>query len=367
MTTPSKKSLHTSRFRRGLMVVIAAGPLTLSACGSSTPSGAAAGSSTSSASSAAGSVGAAPSPAAPTAPGSGASVSAAPSSAAPSSAAPGSAGSAIPDTTAIISAITADPALSATLPDNFKPGTILKVGSNVQSPPNNFYAADGTTVVGFEKDLITAVAAQLGLKVTYSDMAFDSLITSLASGRIDVTIAGMNDNKTRQQKITFVDYFNSGITIMVQKDNPSTIKSSGDLCGKSIAVVTGTSQEEFAATTTADCTKAGKAAVKVIATDSDSQNQTQLRTGRVAAIINDLPSAVYISRTAGGGKYFQVVDQPPVNGAPYGIGVSKANTKLSAAIEASLQKLIAGGQYAAILKAWQVQSGALTKATINGG
>ena len=367
MTTPSKKSLHTSRFHRGLMVAIAAGSLTLSACGSSTPSGAAAGSSTSSASSAAGSVGAAPSPAAPTAPGSGAPVSAAPSSAAPSSAVPGSAGSAIPDTTAIISAITADPALSATLPDNFKPGAILKVGSNVQSPPNNFYAADGTTVVGFEKDLITAVAAQLGLKVSYSDMAFDSLITSLASGRIDVTIAGMNDNKTRQQKITFVDYFNSGITIMVQKDNPSTIKSSGDLCGKSIAVVTGTSQEEFAAATTADCTKAGKAAVKVIATDSDSQNQTQLRTGRVAAIINDLPSAVYISRTAGGGKYFQVVDQPPVNGAPYGIGVSKANTKLSAAIEASLQKLIAGGQYAAILKAWQVQSGALTKATINGG
>lgn len=367
MTTPSKQSLHTSRFRRGLMVAIAAGSLTLSACGSSTPSGAAAGSSTSSASSAAGSVGAAPSPAAPTAPGSDAPVSAAPSSAAPSSAVPGSAGSAIPDTTVIISAITADPALSATLPDNFKPGAILKVGSNVQSPPNNFYAADGTTVVGFEKDLITAVAAQLGLKVGYSDMAFDSLITSLASGRIDVTIAGMNDNKTRQQKITFVDYFNSGITIMVQKDNPSTIKSSGDLCGKSIAVVTGTSQEEFAATTTADCTKAGKAAVKVIATDSDSQNQTQLRTGRVAAIINDLPSAVYISRTAGNGKYFQVVDQPPVNGAPYGIGVSKANAKLSAAIQASLQKLIAGGQYAAILKAWQVQSGALTKATINGG
>jgi polar amino acid transport system substrate-binding protein len=237
----------------------------------------------------------------------------------------------------------------------------------VQSPPNNFYAADGTTVVGFEKDLITAVAAQLGLKVTYSDMAFDSLITSLASGRIDATIAGMNDNKTRQQKIDFVDYFNSGITIMVQKGNPAGINSSSDLCGKSIAVVTGTSQEDFASEQTAACAKAGKPAVQVSATDSDSQNQTQLRTGRVAAIINDLPSAVYISRTAGDGKYFQVVNQPPVNGAPYGIGVSKANAALSKAMDASLQKLIDGGQYGAILKAWQVQSGALTKATINGG
>lgn len=93
------------------------------------------------------------------------------------------------------------------------------------------------------------------------------------------------------------------------------------------------------------------------ATDSDSQNQTQLRTGRVAAILNDLPSAVYISRTAGDGKYFQVVNQPPVDGAPYGIGVRKTNSALTGAIQGSLQKLIANGQYGAILKAWQVQSG----------
>ena len=152
---------------------------------------------------------------------------------------------------------------------------------------------------------------------------------------IDVTIAGMNDNKTRQAKINFVDYFNSGITIMVQKGNPTSIKSSDDLCGKSIAVVTGTSQEDFAAGQSATCTKAGKEALKVTATDSDAQNQTQLRTGRVAAIINDLPSAVYISRTAGGGKYFQVVDQPPVNGAPYGIGMLLLSTGVSTGTAAS--------------------------------
>jgi len=257
--------------------------------------------------------------------------------------------------------------IAAKVPAAIKSAGTLKVGSNVQSPPNNFYAADGTTVVGYEKDLMTAIAAQLGLKVTYSDMAFASLITSLAANRIDVTIAGMNDNKTRQQKIDFVDYFNSGITIMVQKGNPTGIKSSADLCGKSIAVVTGTSQEDFASAESTTCTKDGKKALQVTATDSDSQNQTQLRTGRVAAILNDLPSAVYISRTAGDGKYFQVVNQPPVDGAPYGIGVSKTNSALTGAIQGSLQKLIANGQYGAILKAWQVQSGAATKAVINGG
>ena len=350
--------IHPGRLST-LAAALTVGALALSACGSSTPSGAA-GATTSAASGSSAAAGGAAS-SAPAAAGS----AAASGAAAPTSAPAG--GAAIPDTAAILAGVKPDPALSADLPAAIKSAGTLKVGSNVQSPPNNFYAADGTTVVGFEKDLITAVAAQLGLKVTYSDMAFDSLITSLASGRIDATIAGMNDNKTRQQKIDFVDYFNSGITIMVQKGNPAGINSSADLCGKSIAVVTGTSQEDFASEQTAACAKAGKPAVQVSATDSDSQNQTQLRTGRVAAIINDLPSAVYISRTAGNGKYFQVVDQPPVNGAPYGIGVGKNNAALSKAMDASLQKLIDGGQYGAILAAWQVQSGALTKATINGG
>lgn len=343
-----------------LAAALTVGVLALSACGSSTPSGAA-GAATSASSAPAAASG--PAASAPATAGS-AVASGAPT---PGSAAAAT-GAAIPDTSAILTAVENGPKLAADLPEAIKTAGTIKVGSNVQSPPNNFYAADGTTVVGFEKDLITAVAAQLGLKVTYSDMAFDSLITSLASGRIDATIAGMNDNKTRQQKIDFVDYFNSGITIcMVQKGNPAGINSSSDLCGKSIAVVTGTSQEDFASEQTAACTKAGKPAVQVSATDSDSQNQTQLRTGRVAAIINDLPSAVYISRTAGNGKYFQVVNQPPVNGAPYGIGVSKSNAALSKAMQASLQKLISGGQYGAILAAWNVQSGSLTKATINGG
>jgi len=348
------KLLTNRHLRISMAAISAVALLGVTACGSSTPSGAASLSSATA--------------------GAGASAAAAPSAAAGLSATAGSSaaaapgtGSAIPDTSAILTAVKVDSALAATVPAAIKSAGTLKVGSNVQSPPNNFYAADGTTVVGYEKDLMTAIAAQLGLKVTYSDMAFASLITSLAANRIDVTIAGMNDNKTRQQKIDFVDYFNSGITIMVQKGNPTGIKSSADLCGKSIAVVTGTSQEDFASAESTTCTKDGKKALQVTATDSDSQNQTQLRTGRVAAILNDLPSAVYISRTAGDGKYFQVVNQPPVDGAPYGIGVSKTNSALTGAIQGSLQKLIANGQYGAILKAWQVQSGAATKAVINGG
>ena len=275
-----------------------------------------------------------------------------------------SADSAVPDTSDIVDGVTEDTALAGGLPADL---TALTVGSNVQSPPNNFYAEDGSTPVGFEVDIITAIGKKLGLDVTYSDMAFDSLITSLQTGRVDTTIAGMNDTPERQATIDFVDYFESGITIMVQKGNPAGIEASADLCGKAIAVVQGTTQEDFASEQSAECESNGEDPLEVTATPSDSQNQTQLRTGRVDAILNDLPTAVYISKTAGDGEYFETVDQDPINGGPYGIGVAKEDTALRDAMQQALQSLIDDGTYGEILEAWDVTSGAVDQATVNGG
>lgn len=277
------------------------------------------------------------------------------------------AASSIPDTSALLDSVSADDALVAMVPSTISDAGQLVVGSNVQSPPNNFYAADGSTVVGSDHDLITAIAKKLGLDVQYENQDFGSLITSLQSGRVDVTIAAMNDTAERQQAIDFVDYLTSGITIMVQKDNPAGITGPDTLCGHSVAVVTGTSQQEFAESTSADCTADGKEAVEVVVTDSDSQNQTQLRTGRIDAIVNDLPSAVYISQTTQDGNAFEVVPGDVIDGAPYGIGVNKDNAGLRDAMAQALDALIDDGTYAEILDSWGISSGAVTEAVVNGG
>lgn len=278
----------------------------------------------------------------------------------------GGAASAIPDNAALIAGIQPDEALVATLPPTTAQSKTVNVGSNVQSAPNNFYAADGTTPIGFEVDLAKAIGAKLGVQMAYQDMAFGSLITSLQSGRIDMTMAGMNDTKERQQRIDFVDYFSSGITIMVQKGNPDGITGPDSLCGKNVAVVQGTSHQTFAARQSDECVRQGKPAVTVTATDSDTQNQNQLRTGRVAAILNDLPSAVYISRTANDGNAFEVVPGEPIDGGPYGIGFAKTNVALRDAVHRALGELMTDGTYLEILKSWGVERGALQDAAING-
>ncbi|SEP50486.1 ABC transporter substrate-binding protein [Amycolatopsis saalfeldensis] len=279
----------------------------------------------------------------------------------------GNSKSAIPDNAALITAVRADPQLTAALPPAVAQAKTLHLASNIQSAPNNFYSGDGKTPIGYEVDLAKAVGAKLGVTVAYQDMAFGSLITSLQSGRVDLTMAAMNDTKERQQQIDFVDYFSSGITIMVAKGNPDGITGPDTLCGKNVAVVQGTSHQKFAAAQSAKCTQAGKPAITVTATDSDTQNQNQLRTRRVAAILNDLPSAVYISRTAGEGKFFEVVPGQPIEGGPYGIGFTKANTKLRDAVKQALQSLIADGTYGKILQSWGVEQGAVKEAAVNGG
>ena len=274
--------------------------------------------------------------------------------------------SAIPDNSSLISAIEPDQALAGGLPAAIAQSKTINVGSNVQSAPNNFYAEDGKTPIGFEVDLAKAIGKKIGVETAYQDMAFGSLITSLQSGRIDMTIAGMNDTKERQQQIDFVDYFSSGITIMVQKGNPDGITGPDALCGKNVAVVQGTSHQTFAAAQSDTCVKEGKPAITVTATDSDTQNQNQLRTGRVAAILNDLPSAAYISRTAGDGKIFEVVPGEPIDGGPYGMGFAKDDVALRDAVNKALGELMTDGTYLKILQSWGVEQGALKESAING-
>lgn len=275
--------------------------------------------------------------------------------------------SAIPDNAALIAEIEPDPALSAGLPPAIAESKTVNVGSNIQSAPNNFYAGDGTTPIGYEVDLAKAIGSKLGVEMAYQDMAFGSLITSLQSGRIDMTMAAMNDTKERQQQIDFVDYFSSGITIMVQKGNPEGITGPEALCGKNIALVQGTSHQRFATAQSEKCMQEGQPAINITATDSDTQNQNQLRTGRVAAILNDLPSAVYISRTANDGNAFEVVPGPPIEGGPYGIGFAKTNTALRDSVNEALSALMADGTYTQILESWGVEQGALTETAVNGG
>lgn len=269
-------------------------------------------------------------------------------------------------TAPVVAAVGVDDALAAQVPEAVRSAGVITVGSPMKAAPSNFYAEDGTTATGYEVDLARAIGKRLGLEVRHEAMPFDTLINGLATSRIDMVMAGMNDTPQRQQSIDFVDYLTSGIVMTVQKGNPAGISKPEDLCGKAVTVGLGTSQETYANELSAQCVAAGNPPLTIAVDTEHTQRINSLRTGRSDALIMDLGGGTYTAKTAGAGEYFEVVDHPLINGAPYGIGFNKENTQLRDAVQQALQSLIDDGTYVAILTAWGVERGAIAQAVVNG-
>ncbi len=259
-----------------------------------------------------------------------------------------------------------DAALAAKLPAAVASAGVVKVGSDVSYAPVEFFDTDGKTVTGIDPDLAKAVGDKLGVRFEFTNATFDGLIPAVQSKRFDIVWSAMSDTKDRQAKLDFVDYFNAGTSILVKKGNPEKINSLDDLCGKTVALQRGTTQEDVATKQQDACKTAGKPAINVLPFDKDTDALTQIKSGRAVADVNDFPVAAYNAKTSGGGNDFQVVGEQIAAG-PYGVGLRKEDTQLRDAVQGALNAIIADGTYDKVLAKWNVEKGSLKQAAINGG
>lgn len=248
------------------------------------------------------------------------------------------------------------------LPQAYQDSKVIKVGSDIAYAPMEYYDTDGTTVLGFDKELTDALSEQLGVTFQWNNASFDGLITQLASKKIDVVISGMSDTAERQAKVDFVDYYQAGAMILVQKGNPEGIQSLEDLCGKTIAVQRATTQEGYAREQSEKCSDP----IDILSFDRETEAMLQVKNGRAVAGMQDYPVATYNARTSGGGNDFEVVGEQ-IQAGPLGIAVAKDNTGLSDAIQKALQAIIDDGSYAELIDEYQTPLGAIDSATVNAG
>ncbi|MEU6621097.1 ABC transporter substrate-binding protein [Streptomyces litmocidini] len=262
--------------------------------------------------------------------------------------------------------------LFSKLPADIQKAGVIKVGTDASYAPMEF--TDGGKIVGVDPDLGAALSKQLGVKLEFVSGTFDGLITSIYSGRQQLIMSSMTDNKKRQEGlddngkkigkgIDFVDYFSSGVSLLVKKGNPQNVNSLDDLCGKTVAVQRGTIYED---TFKAQATKCGDKKLTIQAFDTDAEAQTRVKAGGAVADLNDYPVASYIAKTSGGGNDFEVTGNQSDVGL-FGIGVSKDNTQLRDAVKEALDAIIKDGSYAEVLKKWDVEGSAVKSATINAG
>jgi polar amino acid transport system substrate-binding protein len=240
----------------------------------------------------------------------------------------------------------------------------LTVGSDIAYAPVEFYKEGTREAQGLDIDLCEAIAEEMGRDgCEFQNVTFDGLIPALKAERFDIIMSAMSDTAERQEEIDFVDYFTVGTSILVAKGNPEGIESLDDLCGKTIGIQRGTTQEEVANEQKAKC-QADGSDLTILAFDTDVDAQQALRAGRSVADMNDFPVAAYVAQQSEGD--FEVVGEQ-IEAGPYGIGLRKEDTELRDAIQEALKAVIEDGTYDEILEKWDVSKGALKTAAVNGG
>lgn len=248
------------------------------------------------------------------------------------------------------------------VPASIKSKGTLTVAADATYAPNEFIASNGKTVVGMDADLAQAIGKQLGLKVKVVNATFDSIIPGLAAGKYDLGMSSFTDTKARQKVVDFVTYFSAGTSFYVKASGGPAIHSLADLCGRTVAVEKGTTQQDDATAQNGKCKKAGKPGVTVSAFPDQNGANLALSSGRAQVGMADSPVAAYQVKQSHGqfklsGKAYGT--------APYGIAIPKGNG-MAKPVLAAVKALIANGQYAKILNKWGIASGAIKHPVING-
>jgi polar amino acid transport system substrate-binding protein len=255
-----------------------------------------------------------------------------------------------------------DDALAASVPAAIRSKGTITVGADTSyAPAESLGGSDGQTPVGYNVDFAKAIGATLGLKVKVQTSEFTGILPALGS-KYDLGISSFTINSERLKAVNMVSYFNAGTLWAVQKGNPKNF-SVDDICGKTVGVQTGTTQEDpDVAGRSKACTAAGKPAVNIVTLKTQTDVTTRLVNGSIDAMSADSPIIGYaLSQT--GGKLEVLGDV--YDAAPQGIAVAKGDPALAEVMSKVMNKLISDGTYKKILDAWNNSTGAVTKSEVN--
>ncbi|HUY43258.1 MAG TPA: ABC transporter substrate-binding protein [Acidimicrobiales bacterium] len=242
-------------------------------------------------------------------------------------------------------------------------GKTLAVATDATYAPDESMA--GTKMVGFDVDLMSAVAKTLGVKIQENNVTFDNIIAGIKSGHYVIGNSSFTDNKAREQQVNFVDYFQAGEGVYTAKS--SNVKFTGfkSFCGLKVAVETGTVEQTDAQNASKLCKGAKKVSVLTFPTQTEAN--LAVSSGHADVGFLDSQIAGYVVSQSKG--KFKLVGSA-VNVAPYGIATPKttAGAQLALAIQAAMKTLVKNGTYLAILNKWGVSSGKLpaNKIVLNG-
>jgi polar amino acid transport system substrate-binding protein len=254
------------------------------------------------------------------------------------------------------------PSIAKQVPSKIRAKGTLTVASDATYAPMEFIAKDGKTVVGVDADLAKALGTVMGLKLKMTNANFAGIIPGLKSGKYGIGMSSFTDTKARQKVVDFVTYFSAGTSFYEKASGGPAVMGLASLCGKSVSVENGTTEQSDANAQNKKCKNAGKPGVAVHAYPDQNAANLAISSGRAQIGMADSPVAAYIVKQSHG--QFKLVGQA-YGTAPYGIALPKKDG-MPKPMLAAVKYLMKQGTYAKILKKWGVQKGAISNPKING-
>ncbi len=205
----------------------------------------------------------------------------------------------------------------------------LLVGTDAPYPPFEIGTPEGGDFSGFDKDLMDAIAAKLGLEPTYQNSSFDTIFRDVASGQFDIVAAAATITPAREKVVDFSrPYYEAQQALVVPEG--SDITSTDDLSGEIVGAQQGTTGQALAE----DETDASE--VRGFSKGADAL--AAVTTEQVAAAIVDQPFAADAVEKQGGIEIAQEISTDEV----YGFPVAPGNP-LGDAVDQAIGELIDDG------------------------
>lgn len=221
-----------------------------------------------------------------------------------------------------------------------KSSDALTVATDASFPPFEYVEEDTKDIVGFDIDLMNAIAEKAGLNIEYQNVAWDPLLAGMADCQYDMAISAMTITPERAEQWSFSEpYINAGQIIAVAIDNDS-VSGPDDLVGATIGAqigTTGAMEAEAIADTT----------VKVY--DTYELAFLDLANGQIDAVIADYPTAVaFVNANSDSLKVVGDV----FTDESYGIAFCLGNDELISQVDAALAELQSEGFIDTLVVKW---------------
>ncbi len=218
----------------------------------------------------------------------------------------------------------------------------IVIATDATWPPMEMIDAN-KQIVGFDIDLMKAIAREGGFTYKFKNTAWDGIFAGLAAGKYDAVMSSVTITDERKKKMDFsIPYINAGQVLVIRAETTG-VKTLKDLAGKTVGTQIGT---------TGAFAVAKVKSIKLKTYDEIGLAFEDLYNKRIEGVVADTPVAANYALQNKNYRGKLKIAGKPFTEEYYGIAVNKGNTKVLDAINKGLKKVLDSGENKKIEAEW---------------